>query len=74
MEIGIKTSARTVFLGLSLLKISPVNFWFNSIPNLCKTTYGNINLRSSSIYRSIMVSNAEHLLRSVESWCHFNKR
>jgi hypothetical protein len=58
----------------SLLRISPVNFWFNSIPNLCKTTYGNISLRSSSIYRSIMVSNAEHLLRSVESWCHFNKR
>ena len=53
MEIGMKTSARTVFLGLSLLKISPVNFWFNSIPNLCKTTYGNINLRSSSIYRSL---------------------
>lgn len=56
MEIGIKTSARTLFLGLSLLKISPVNFWFNSIPNLCKTTYGRINLRSSTIYRSIMVN------------------
>ena len=42
MEIGIKTSAMTLFLGLSLLKISPVNFWFSSIPNLCKTTYGNI--------------------------------
>ena len=56
MEIGIKTSARTVFLGLSLLKISPVNFWFNSIPNLCKTTYGRINLRLSTIYRSIMVN------------------
>jgi hypothetical protein len=65
MEIGIKTSSRTVFLGLSLLKISPVNFWFNSILNLCKTTYGNINLRPSSIYRGIMVSNAEHILRSV---------
>ena len=56
MEIGIKTSARTLFLGLSLLKISPVNFWFNSIPNLCKTTYGRINLRLSTIYRSIMVN------------------
>ena len=56
MEIGIKTSARTLFLGLSLLKISPVSFWFNSIPNLCKTTYGRINLRSSTIYRSIMVN------------------
>ena len=55
MEIGIKTSARTVFLVLSLLKISPVNFWFNSIPNLCKTTYGNINLRLSSIYKNISV-------------------
>ena len=56
MEIGIKTSARTLFLGLSLLKISPVNFWFNSISNLCKTTYGRINLRLSTIYRSIMVN------------------
>jgi hypothetical protein len=33
-----------------MLKTSPVNSWLNSIPNLCKTTYGNINLRSSSIY------------------------
>ena len=73
MEIGIKTSARTLFLGLSLLKTSPENSWLNSIPKLCKTTYGKINLRSSSIYRSIMVSNDEHLLRTVESWCHFTK-
>ena len=41
-----------VFLGLSVLKTSPVNFWLNSSPNLCKTTLGNINLRSSSIYQN----------------------
>ena len=55
MEIGIKTSARTLFLGLSLLKTSPVNFWFNSVPNLCKTTYGNINLSLSSICQNVKV-------------------
>jgi hypothetical protein len=42
-----------VFLCLSLLKTSPVNFCFDSSPNLCKTTYGNIDLRSSSIYKNI---------------------
>ena len=44
-----KTSARTLFLCLSMLKTSPVNSWLNSIPKLCKTTYGNINLRLFSI-------------------------
>ena len=33
-----------VFLDLSLFKTSPVNFLFNSIPNLCETTYGIIIL------------------------------
>ena len=33
-----------VFLVLSLMRTSPVSFWFNSTPNLCKTTYINIKL------------------------------
>ena len=27
----------------NMSKTSPVNSWLNSIPNLCKTTHGNIN-------------------------------
>jgi hypothetical protein len=48
-----------VFLDLSVLKTSPVNFWFHSCPNLCKTTYESIiiaiYIRSSSIFQNIEV-------------------
>jgi hypothetical protein len=37
-----------VFLVLSLMRTSPVSFWFNSTPNLCKTTYIIVKLNRLS--------------------------
>ena len=39
-----KNGRYNVVLVLSLIRTSPVSFWFNSIPNLCKTTYISIKL------------------------------
>ena len=49
-EQGIRRIYVSIYMHLFYL-----NSWFNSIPNLCKTTYGNINLRSSSIYKIFQV-------------------
>jgi hypothetical protein len=54
-----------VFLGLSLLRTSPVNFWFNSTPNLCKTTYGHIILARLSKGAFGVKNNYSCLLKGI---------